>query len=321
MKRKNYIGRVVYIVLLVIVLIAIVLILEKNNSTEIPNSIAEEIEEYNETANEEGISIIDMDSDPYFIKKQSGVDYAEPITVTYNSKVTNELRKAMVLLPYDYSEDKEYPVLYLLHGLEGNEKTWIKHNADIIIQNLIYFEKVPEMIVVFPDCMVDTYKKGNQASLNETVEMFNSAEEDITYSLAPYIDSNYNTKSGKNNRAIAGFSMGGRNALYIAFSHQNDYGYIGAFSPANVIENNMLNEGELNIKPLLDEFSLENEKEFRTIMICVGKQDAICKSSAYAIHANMKKNNIDHIFYDAEGEHDIKFWNNALYNFLKKVFK
>ena len=60
----------------------------------------------------------------------------------------------MIFLPADYDEDKEYPVLYLLHGLDGSHRTWRNKSADIILQNLYYFDDVPEMFVVCPNCEV-----------------------------------------------------------------------------------------------------------------------------------------------------------------------
>ena len=116
------------------------------NRQSVNSKINDEKSEYLSVTNEDGI-VLETD-DPYFIEKQEGYEYPEPFTITYHSSITNTDRHAMIFLPADFSEDKEYPVLYLLHGLGGSHRTWHNKSADVIMQNMYYFEDVPEMIVV-----------------------------------------------------------------------------------------------------------------------------------------------------------------------------
>src|SRR5690606_37919246 len=72
--------------------------------------------------------------------------------IEFDSSVTNNKRPAMVYLPPGYSAEREYPVLYLLHGIGGNESNWTQGgNADAILDNLIADGKAEPMIVVMPN--------------------------------------------------------------------------------------------------------------------------------------------------------------------------
>lgn len=76
------------------------------------------------------------------------------------------------------------------------------------------------------------------------------------------------------------------------------------------------------MKPLLDDFIIEpGSEEFKNILVCVGRQDNICGNESYVIDKRLTRNGIRHIFYDMDGGHDNAVWQNALYNFLKIIFK
>jgi enterochelin esterase family protein len=264
-------------------------------------------------------NIVQEMEDPYFIKKQWGYSYPNPENIMYASKVTGTLRHATVLLPAGYSEDKEYPVLYLIHGLGGTNRTWVNKEADVIMQNLYYFEGVPEMIVVCTNNNVNIFESTVTMPIREVVKTYDLIGEDLITSLMPYVEEHYSVKTGKENTAIAGNSMGGRESLYIAFNHQDKFDYIGLFSSAGV-----LNTGRVSsvMTPLLDELVIDEEYGgFEYIMLCVGREDNVCGRVTYEIHDYMTEHGIDHVFYDTEGGHQNTVWQNALYNFGKNIFK
>src|SRR5690625_3602512 len=80
------------------------------------------------------------------MKKQPGLGYNKPEALTYYSHITKTERHATVFLPFGYTKDKKYPVLYLFHGLNGSHRSWKNKSADVILQNLYYSSKAPEMI-------------------------------------------------------------------------------------------------------------------------------------------------------------------------------
>lgn len=281
-------------------------------------AVKNEVLSYDQPVNEDGIAV-DMEENPYFMAEMPGFDYPEPETITYYSGVTDTKRHAMVLLPDGYDEDKEYPVLYLLHGLGGSHRTWRNKGAHIIIRNLNYFFDVPEFITVFPNSELNKEENADDLGIYEKVSLYDKTEEDLVNYLMPYINSHYSVKEGRDYTAVAGNSMGGRNTLNTAFHHQELFGYVGAFSSAHVLRS----EGYTSIlEPLIDNFEMDDGVEdFKLVMLCVGRSDTVCGDETYIIHDNMTENGIDHIFYDVEGGHANKVWQNALYNFVMRLFK
>lgn len=272
---------------------------------------------YEQETDENGIAV-DMSDNPYFASKQPGYFYRNPEVIRYYSGVTDTNRHATVILPNDYDENKEYPVLYLLHGLDGSHRTWINKDADIIIHNLNYFYDVPDMIVVLPNSEVNEKEDADNLPIEERIEVYDNTEEDLVNYLMPYIEENYPVKKGRENTAIAGNSMGGRNTMYIAFKHQDMFGYVGVFSAASVLEGE---SRQSVMKPLLEDLVIDRKYGgFNLLMLCVGRQDDVCGWVTYDLDEIMREKNIDHIFYDVEGGHQNTVWQNALYNFGRRLF-
>ena len=286
------------------------------NRQSVNSKINDEKSEYLSVTNEDGI-VLETD-DPYFIEKQEGYEYPEPFTITYHSSITNTDRHAMIFLPADFSEDKEYPVLYLLHGLGGSHRTWHNKSADVIMQNMYYFEGVPEMIVVCANSDVNEEEDTEDLPFNEILAAYDLTGKDLVENLMPYINSHYPVKEGRDNTAIAGNSMGGRNTLYTSFTYPELFGYVGAFSSAVVVPDSKY----YRMTPILDDLSLpDNIESFNLIMLAVGKSDDVCGDITYKLHDILIDKGIEHIFYDTEGGHQNTVWQNALYNFSKKLFK
>lgn len=259
--------------------------------------------------------IIRDTSGAYFIEKQIGYQYRKPEEIAYPSEITGTDRHAMVFLPVGYKEGKHYPVLYLLHGLTGSHRTWRNKSADIILQNLYYFENVPEMIVVCPNSAVNEKESTENLSLSDTIQVYDLTCKELVENLIPYINSHYPIKTGRENTAIAGNSMGGRNTLFAAFSHPEIFGYVGAFSSASILPD----ETYSHVPPLMKELNPPS-KMFPLLMLSVGISDDVCGDVSYKLHNLMLSKNIEHIFYDTEGGHEDSVWQNALYNFAKKLF-
>ena len=308
-KKKVLVG---IVAIVAIILVMGVIFLENYKAR-----LKEKIVAYNaeQETNADGI-VVDMLDNPYFTEKQIGYKYRAPITITYPSDITGTDRHAMIFLPADYDENKEYPVLYLLHGLDGSHRTWRNKSADIILQNLYYFDDVPEMIVVCPNSAVNEDEDTDDLEIKEKVAVYDLTGRDLVENLMPYINENYPVKTGPENTAIAGNSMGGRNTLYTAFTYPELFGYVGVFSSASVVQREGYN-GILT--PLLEDLSLD--KEFELLMLCVGRTDNVCGNVTYELHELMTDEGIEHIFYDTEGGHQNTVWQNALYNFAKKLFR
>lgn len=252
-------------------------------------------------------------------RKMPGYDYRRPDTLIYRSKLTGTYRHATVFLPADFSEKKRYPVLYLLHGLNGSHRSWERKSADIILQNLRYAGEAPEMIVVCPNSSVNDKEDTSELTAEDKEKAYDLTAREVVENLMPAINSKYPVKRGRGNTAVAGNSMGGRNALYTAFTYPDLFGYVGAFSSAYVVGKKG-DGGKWD--PLLETLHLpEGSPDFNLLMLCVGSSDTRCGDVTYKLHDIMSGENLSHVFHDMPGGHDDTVWKKSLCEFAREIFK
>jgi len=140
------------------------------------------------------------------------------------SRILHQAVHYCVMLPSGYASEKQYPVLYYLHGLGDNEQTLFKSGGWNLLQDLRQQHKIGDFLIVAPEGMASFY--------------INSADKKILYSdfflhkFMPAIEKKYSIRKGRKNRAISGVSMGGYGALRFAFAHPELFGSVSAQSPA-----------------------------------------------------------------------------------------
>ncbi len=262
----------------------------------------------------------DYDTPDGFDRKRSSVTtYGTLKTISYDSTTTGTTRKANIILPSNYSPEKEYPVLYLLHGIGGDHTEWLGGNPVNVIGNLVAEGKAPEMIVVMPNVRARANDAGNPGDIYDVKHFaaFDNFINDLRDNLMPYIEKTYSIAKGRKNKAIAGLSMGGRETLYIGLSMPETFGYIGAFEPAVGVlpydkEKGLFTEDTLKLP---DDY---NNKTF--LMIVKGTTDNVVGSAPLDYHNALTKNGTTHTYYVSEGGHDFKVWKNGLYNFVRRIF-
>src|SRR6478752_5340944 len=155
-------------------------------------------------------------------------------TITYESKTVGSKRRALIYTPPGYSKNKKYSVLYLLHGIGGDEKEWLNGGKpEVILDNLYAQGKLEPMIVVMPNgrAMKDDRAVGNIFD-SAKVQAFARFENDLLNDLIPYIQKNYPVYTDRKHRAIAGLSMGGGQSLNFGLGNLDQFAWIGAFSAA-----------------------------------------------------------------------------------------
>lgn len=248
--------------------------------------------------------------------------------ITYDSTVIKEgatvKRKAKVVLPKDYSEDKKYPVVYMQHGIFGNETTMYGEKVQNVFWNAMANGDAEEMIAVFPNaCANETGGSvGENGGFNtEHYSAYNNFLNDLEKCLMPYINEHYSTLTGRENTAICGFSMGGRVTLHIGFTLQDTFRYVGAFCPAPGIfthNDNGVNETGL-FTP--ETFTLQDQYMNDTlVMIVKGTTDGVVKQFPKDYHDALTANKVPHIFMELPGGHDGNVYKPGLYNFLRRIF-
>ena len=164
----------------------------------------------------------------------TGIPHGKIDTITYDSKTVGNKRKALIYTPPGYSKEKKYPVLYLLHGIGGDEKEWLNGGQpQVILDNLYAGNKIEPMIVVLPNgrAMKDDRATGNIMA-SDKVEAFATFGKDLLKDLIPYIEKKYPVIKDPEHRAIAGLSMGGGQSLNFGLGNLDKFAWVGGFSSA-----------------------------------------------------------------------------------------
>jgi enterochelin esterase-like enzyme len=243
---------------------------------------------------------------------REGIQQGVVDTIYYCSTTVGTERKAIIYTPPGFSKDKKYPVLYLLHGIGGDEKEWINNaQPQVILDNLYADSKVEPMIVVMPNgrAMKDDRAGGNIFD-NEKVQAFSTFEKDLINDLIPFIEKKYPVIPDRESRAIAGLSMGGGQALNFGLGNLDKFAWVGGFSSAP----NTKAPEELVPNPG------ETRNKLKLLWISCGEDDNLI-SFSQRTHDYLKANNVPHIFYVEPGIHDFKVWKNDLYLFSQLLFK
>jgi len=169
-----------------------------------------------------------------FDSLRTGIAHGKIDTISYFSKTVGKNRRAIIYTPPAYSKSKKYPVLYLLHGIGGDEKEWLNGgHPQVILDNLYAENKIEPMIVVMPNgrATKDDSAKGNIMAPDK-VQAFATFEKDLLGDLIPFIEKKYPVIKDREHRAIAGLSMGGGQSLNFGLGNLDQFAWIGGFSSA-----------------------------------------------------------------------------------------
>ena len=242
--------------------------------------------------------------------KRENVPHGKLEMITYESKTVGTSRKANVYTPPGYSKDKKYPVLYLLHGIGGDETEWERFaHPDVLLDNLIADGKATPMIVVMPNgrAQADDHPKGNAMS---SAPAFAKFEDDLLKDVIPAIESRYSVQADREHRALAGLSMGGGQSLNFGLAHLDTFAWIGGFSSAP------------NTKPpaqLLPDPD-QAKKQLKLLWLSCGNRDGLINISQ-GVHAYLKEHGVPHEWNVDPNAHDPTHWRNNLYHFVQKLFR
>jgi enterochelin esterase-like enzyme len=172
------------------------------------------------------------DPPPGFNVKRDGIARGQMQMVEYDSKTVGTRRKMQVYTPPGYSAGRKYPVLYLLHGIGGDETEWQRFAMpEIILDNLLADKKVVPMIVVMPNGRAQKNDRA-QGNIYGAAPAFAAFEQDLLKDVIPTIEARYSVQADREHRALAGLSMGGGQSLNFGLGHLETFAWIGAFSPA-----------------------------------------------------------------------------------------
>lgn len=276
----------------------------------------EEIKEYERT------TITETECPAALVMRKAGVGYGTVTHITYHSDTTGLDRGASILLPEGYSEEKKYPVIYFLHGIFGDEYGLVNDTNNMlpeILGNLVAEGRTRETIIVFPNMYATSDPNQKPAFDSQAVLPYDNFINDLVNDLIPFIEANYSVLTGRENRGILGFSMGGRETIFIGISRPDLFGYIGAIAPAPGIlptkDAFMTHEGQLKTEEELTITDKEHLPEL--FIICCGSKDSVVGKYPMGYHEILEKNETAHLWYEVPGaDHDAKAIRSGYYNFL-----
>lgn len=245
-----------------------------------------------------------------FDKPRDGIAQGKVEMVEYESKSVGTKRKANVYTPPGYSADKKYPVLYLLHGIGGDEREWERGgHPEIILDNLIADRKAEPMIIVMPNGRAQKDDRPGPDAMR-TAPAFGEFDKDLLGSLIPFIESKYSVKAGRENRALAGLSMGGGQSLNFGLGNLDTFAWVGGFSSAP----NTMPPAELVPDPE------KTTKALKLLWISCGNKDGLIRISQ-GVHGYLKDKKVPHTWHVDGHNHDFQHWKKALYQFSQMIFK
>ena len=245
-----------------------------------------------------------------FDEPREGIAHGRLETVEYESTTVGTRRKTLVYTPPGYSTDTKYPVLYLLHGIGGDEEEWHRGgHPEIILDNLIADKKAVPMIVVMPNGRAQPNDRA-EGNVMASAPAFAKFEQDLLKDLIPFIESKYSAKSGRESRALAGLSMGGGQSLNFGLAHFDTFAWVGGFSSAP------------NTKPpeQLVPDPAKAGQMLKLLWISCGDRDGLIFISQRT-HTYLKAHSVPHVWHVDSGVHNFAVWKNDLYLFAQRIFQ
>ena len=243
---------------------------------------------------------------------------------TYTCKFTGKQKKCNVILPPNYDSSKKYPVMFVLHGIMGSENDMVNGmGVQELMTGLMTSGKAEEFIVVTPNMFTSKTMSGPSGINQQTCAEYDNFLYDVTDSLLPFIKENYSVKEGRENTAITGFSMGGREAIYCGLMRPDVFGYVGGACPAPGItpgsDMYMQHPGCMQ----------ESEMKFRDVgpepevfMITGGTNDSVVGTFPSQYSSILTKNGVEHVYQSIPGGgHGAESVKPHLYTFFRYVFK
>jgi len=279
-----------------------------------------------------GIEIPEAADVDYYLPKD--VPHGQVSQRWYYSKVTGQWRRCFVYTPPDYEAGKErYPVLYLLHGWGENEQGWhIQGHADFILDNLIAAKKARPMIIVMDN--LNAVRPGEDGSIfnarwlrpagtapadpRSRLASFTGAAftEMMFTDLIPTIEKTYRVLPGRENRAMAGLSMGGFQTFLTALANLDKFAYIGGFSGSTAIRGPFDPKTSNNgVFADADAFN----KKVKVLFLGIGSVEG---PGTKNFSEQLTKAGIQNVYFESAGTaHEWLTWRRCLNDFAPRLFK
>jgi enterochelin esterase-like enzyme len=243
----------------------------------------------------------------------------------YESPTLNKVRRMTIYTPPGYEHNKKkYPVLYLLHGMGGDEEAWIALGRTAqILDNLIAEGKATPMIVVMTNGNAAQQAAPGESALGmytPTMQLPNTMDgtfEDSFKDVINFMEKNYRVSARKEHRAIAGLSMGGFHALHISRFYPKTFDYIGLFSAAVMPNENVKSKVYDNFDASL---AAQMKNGYKLYWIAIGEKDFLFKANV-DYRSKLDAMSFPYTYVETQGGHTWSNWRHYLSEFVPLLFK
>ena len=303
----------------------------KINGVEVADPLSETF--YGASKVMSGIEIPERGVDFYDVKN---VPHGEVRSFWYWSKTFGETRHAYIYTPpgYDRDKKKRYPVLYLQHGMGEDRRAWPNQGrTNFILDNLIAEGKAKPMIVVMEDGGIargfgtpirdksgkilprpEGQGPGRRGGQGQGPNFWDEFTETIITDIIPAIDEHFRTIPNRENRAIAGLSLGGTQTYQISQANLDKFANIGILSAPFGFPGVETGYNGLLAKP--DEFN----KQVKVFFISMGSKEG--PNTGRTIHETLDKAGIHNVYFEAPGTaHEFQTWRKSLYHLAQLLFQ
>jgi enterochelin esterase-like enzyme len=260
---------------------------------------------------------------PDFLDVQNGA-HGTMRDETYYSTTLGKNRRLLVYIPPRYDRSRApLPVLYLYHGFYDTRYSWVTEGRLAqILDNLLAQGKAVPLIVVAPDAHALPFEPTPATNPDFWANLHDfwaknqtAADEELFHDIIPFIQTHYNISDEPRERAIAGFSMGGLQAIETGILHLGYFSWIGTFCPFSPLwvlsdecKNALKNSNKIN-------------ENLRLFEIVTGDNDHMSGPTTIEFESRLRELNIQHIYTVLPGTHSMFVWRPALANFLQEIFK
>ena len=283
----------------------------------------------------DGATVADPASDSYFgtSKVSSGLevpstgeDFYLPKEVPhgdirahfYFAKTTGQTRRCFVYTPPDYDTNlaARYPVLYLQHGMGEDARGWANQGrTGFILDNLIAAGKARPMLVVMDDGGITPGAMGGPRK-DGRPNFWDSFGQVFIEDIVPMVDATFRTIPDREDRAMAGLSLGGTQTLQITQAHLDEFAYIGVFSaPFGFPQLTNGFNGLLNDPAAF-------AKQVKVLFVSYGKAGDLAARGTQKFHQELEQAGIQHVYYESPGTaHEWQTWRRSLHEFAPLLFQ
>lgn len=243
------------------------------------------------------------------VARRDDIPHGRLEMIKYESGTVGTTRTMNVYTPPEYSPKQRYPVLYLLHGIGGDETEWERFaRPDALFDNLIADGKAVPMIVVMPNGRAQKRDRA-EGNVFASAPAFAVFEHDLLDDVIPAIESRYSVAADREHRAIAGLSMGGGQSLNFGLGHLESFAWIGGFSAA---------PNTKSAEDLVPD-ARGAKSQLRLLYLSCGRKDGLIRISQQ-VHRYLEQQGVPHLWNVDSHGHDPTHWRNNLHAFAQRLF-